>query len=294
MSGTEAERQRTWRPDWPCSVTGPLRPLRRGAGDPTFRIDDAGQVWRGTRTPEGPATLRVGSAPSDGEVRASAWGPGADWVLDSLPGLLGAHDDWSGFEPRHPVLEEARRRHPHLRTGRTGLVMEALVPAMGNTLVLLGLSFALALMIALPFALSGAWWTLYLTGTDFDRPASVGLLLLIGIVVNNAILLVDRTRRAEAEGLTRRDAVASAVRQRARPIYMSALTSIFGMLPLMLMPGTGSEIYRGLAAIIVGGMVSSAIFTLVLLPSLLRFGEDRHGIATNIPAPDADPARSGG
>lgn len=129
MSGTEAERQRTWRPDWPCSVTGPLRPLRRGAGDPTFRIDDAGQVWRGTRTPEGPATLRVGSAPSDGEVRASAWGPGADWVLDSLPGLLGAHDDWSGFEPRHPVLEEARRRHPHLRTGRTGLVMEALVPA---------------------------------------------------------------------------------------------------------------------------------------------------------------------
>ncbi len=66
------------------------------------------------------------------------------------------------------------------------------------------------------------------------------------------------------------------------------------LLPLMLMPGTGSEIYRGLAAIIVGGMVSSAIFTLVLLPSLLRFGEDRHGIATNIPAPDADPARSGG
>ena len=77
MSGTEVERQRTWRPDWPCSVTGPLRPLRRGAGDPTFRIDDAGQVWRGTRTPEGPATLRVGSAPSVGEVRASAWGPGA-------------------------------------------------------------------------------------------------------------------------------------------------------------------------------------------------------------------------
>ena len=116
MSGTEVERQRTWRPDWPCSVTGPLRPLRRGAGDPTFRIDDAGHVWRGTRTPEGPATLRVGSAPSVGEVRASAWGPGAEWVLDSLPGLLGAHDDWSGFEPRHPVLEEARRRHPHLRT----------------------------------------------------------------------------------------------------------------------------------------------------------------------------------
>ena len=129
VSSTEGERRRTWRPDWPCSVTGALRPLRRGAGDPTCRLDDAGRVWRGTRTPEGPATLRVGADASDGEVHATAWGPGAEWVLESLPGLLGAHDDWSGFEPRHPVLVEARRRHPHVRRGRTGLVMEALVPA---------------------------------------------------------------------------------------------------------------------------------------------------------------------
>ncbi len=152
--------------------------------------------------------------------------------------------------------------------------------------------------MVLPLAFSGGVLSLWLmnlfTFQSMDLLTMSGFIILLGLVVNNAILLVDRTRRAEAEGLTRRDAVASAVRQRARPIYMSTLTSIFGMLPLMLMPGTGSEIYRGLAAIIVGGMVSSAIFTLVLLPSLLRFGEDRHGIATNIPAPDADPARSGG
>jgi 3-methyladenine DNA glycosylase/8-oxoguanine DNA glycosylase len=111
------------------SVRGTLGPLRRGAGDPTFRVDEAGVVWRGIRTPEGPATLAVGSRPAEGDVVARAWGPGADWALESVPRQLGDADDWSGFEPRHPVLAESWRRHPNLRFGRTGLVMEALVPA---------------------------------------------------------------------------------------------------------------------------------------------------------------------
>jgi HAE1 family hydrophobic/amphiphilic exporter-1 len=68
-------------------------------------------------------------------------------------------------------------------------------------------------------------------------------------------------------------AVHQAVLFRARPIFMSTLTSIFGMLPLMLIPGVGSEIYRGLATVIVGGMTVCAMFTLLLLPSLLRFGQ---------------------
>lgn len=65
-------------------------------------------------------------------------------------------------------------------------------------------------------------------------------------------------------------AVADAVRLHARPIYMSTLTSVFGMLPLMVIPGVGSQIYRGLATVIIGGMTMSAIFTLILLPSVLR------------------------
>ena len=102
---------------------------RRGAGDPTYHLDEAGRHWRGIRTPEGPATLAVGARPDDGAVLAEAWGPGATWALDSVPGLLGADDDPSGFEPRHPVLEEAIRRHGPVRIGRSGLVMESLVPA---------------------------------------------------------------------------------------------------------------------------------------------------------------------
>jgi 3-methyladenine DNA glycosylase/8-oxoguanine DNA glycosylase len=122
-------QERVWRPDWPCSVVGTLRQHRRGGGDPTFTIDEDRTVWRGIRTPEGPATLRLRARPATGEVEAQAWGPGATWVLDSVPAMLGAEDDWSGFEPRHAVLAEVRRHHPHLRLGRTRLVMEALVPA---------------------------------------------------------------------------------------------------------------------------------------------------------------------
>ena len=82
-----------------------------------------------SRTPAGPATLRLRSRPSAGEVHATAWGPGTDWLLDSVPAMLGADDDPAGFDPAHPVLADAHRRRPHWRVCRTGRVMEALVPA---------------------------------------------------------------------------------------------------------------------------------------------------------------------
>ncbi len=112
-------------------------------------------------------------------------------------------------------------------------------------------------------------------GQQMDLLTMIGFVILLGLVVNNAILLVYRARDAEREGMIRRDAVENAVRLRLRPILMSTLTSIFGMLPLMLMPGSGSELYRGMASVIVGGMLVSAVFTLVLLPSLLRMNEER-------------------
>ena len=84
--------------------------------------------------------------------------------------------------------------------------------------------------------------------------------------------------------MDRASAVAQAIRIRTRPIFMSTLTSICGMLPLMLVPGIGSEIYRGLATVIVGGMSVSAVFTLILLPSILRLGESRTEAVGDIPA----------
>jgi 3-methyladenine DNA glycosylase/8-oxoguanine DNA glycosylase len=129
MSTSVTVMERVWRPGWPCPVGQVLSVHRRGAGDPTYRTDPDGTLWRGIRTPEGAATLRIQAVPYDGTVHAAAWGNGASWALDNLPAMLGGDDDPSGFEPRHPVLVEVLRDHPHWRMSRTGLVMESLVPA---------------------------------------------------------------------------------------------------------------------------------------------------------------------
>jgi len=139
---------------------------------------------------------------------------------------------------------------------------------------------SLLVLLTIPLATVGGVATLYLMNMlgiaqAMDLLTMIGFVILLGLVVNNAILLVHQTRSAEREGLMRRDAVEQAVQLRLRPILMSTLTSIFGMLPLLVMPGAGTELYRGLAAVIVGGMVLSTIFTLILLPSLLRLGEQK-------------------
>jgi multidrug efflux pump subunit AcrB len=129
-------------------------------------------------------------------------------------------------------------------------------------------------MLSMPLAVAGGVVALRVlnlfTTQAMDLLTTIGFLILLGLVVNNAILLVMQTRSGQRNGLDRSKAVAEAVRVRARPIYMSTLTSIFGMLPLMVIPGVGSQIYRGLATVIIGGMFVSAIFTLVLIPSILR------------------------
>ena len=105
---------------------------RRGARDPAYRTDPSGAVWRTALTPDGPGTLWVAARPAaDGGTRvtATAWGPGAVWLAQTLPSLLGAQDDQDGFTPVHPLLREMSSRHPGARVGRSGRVLEALIPA---------------------------------------------------------------------------------------------------------------------------------------------------------------------
>jgi 3-methyladenine DNA glycosylase/8-oxoguanine DNA glycosylase len=118
---------RIWRPPFPVDVRAVLAVHRRGHSDPAFRVGADGAVWRTCRTPDGPGTLRVAAAGR--QAAAAAWGPGARWLLDQLPELLGAHDDPSGFSPVHGVLRDVAARHPGLRLGRSSRVFEALVPA---------------------------------------------------------------------------------------------------------------------------------------------------------------------
>ncbi len=133
---------------------------------------------------------------------------------------------------------------------------------------------AVLVVISIPLAAVGGVFAITVVNSikfqPLDLLGMIGFIILVGLVVNNAILLVAQTRAAEAGGLDRTAAVRQALRYRLRPIFMSTLTSLFGMLPLLVVPGAGSEIYRGMAAAIVGGMAVSALFTLLLLPSLLQ------------------------
>lgn len=136
---------------------------------------------------------------------------------------------------------------------------------------------SLLVMLSIPLATFGGVLALSIINLfsfqAMDLLTMIGFIILLGLVVNNAILLVHQARIAEREGQERSSAVEQAVLLRLRPIMMSTLTSIFGMLPLLVIPGAGTELYRGLAGVIVGGMMVSTFFTLILLPSLLRIGE---------------------
>ena len=210
-----------------------------------------------------------------------------------------------------PVAEALLPEDGEIRyTGRADQLKEALVNMGGSFLLAIAILYllmsalfrsfkdSLLVLLALPLATVGSVVALWIMndglnyfGVDLvqhmDLLTMIGFIILLGLVVNNAILLVHQTRAAERGGLGRREAVRQAVSLRLRPILMSTLTSIFGMLPLLLIPGAGTELYRGLAAVIVGGMTVSTAFTLILLPSLLRVGEQRHETlpATPQPAP---------
>jgi 3-methyladenine DNA glycosylase/8-oxoguanine DNA glycosylase len=125
---TVAERiESTWRPDRPVDVLATLGPLCHGRGDPAHHVSAEGTFWWAAATPHGPGTLALCGG-HDG-VRATAWGPGAEWLVDGVPTLLGASDDWSRFDSAHPVLDRTRRSYPGMRLPCTRLVFDALLPA---------------------------------------------------------------------------------------------------------------------------------------------------------------------
>ncbi len=105
-----------------------LSPLRRGPGDPCFQVGADGAIWRTSLLGSGSVTAKICRAAPDA-VECTAWGSGAEEFLDALPTMLGTQDDASDFIPADPIVAAAHRRVPHLRLGKTGQVLEALIPA---------------------------------------------------------------------------------------------------------------------------------------------------------------------
>jgi 3-methyladenine DNA glycosylase/8-oxoguanine DNA glycosylase len=119
--------ERTLVVDGPLDVRRTLAIHRRGPGDPTLRFEPSGSAWRASRTPEGPATLFIEAG--DGTIRVRAWGPGSAWALARAGGLVGLEDDPGALVARHRAVAMAVERSRGLRIGRTGVVLECLVPA---------------------------------------------------------------------------------------------------------------------------------------------------------------------
>jgi len=125
-----------------------------------------------------------------------------------------------------------------------------------------------------PVALVGGVLGLRVLGAVAFQPLDlltmIGFIMMVGVIVNHAILLVDRTRDAQNHGHSLEESIRLALNQRLRAILASTLTGALGALPMAVNPGPGSVIYRGLAAVNVGGVVVAMVFSLLLLPSLMR------------------------
>ena len=132
------------------------------------------------------------------------------------------------------------------------------------------------ILFAVPLATAGGFLGLAIMhafnpAQQLDTLTMLGFVILIGVVVNNAILIVHQALyHLRSDRLSPVDAIEEATRNRIRPIFMSTLTSVMGMLPLIIFPGEGSELYRGLGAVVVGGLSMSAFLTLLTVPPLLR------------------------
>ena len=134
----------------------------------------------------------------------------------------------------------------------------------------------LILLVSVPFAAVGALLALLITGTALSVPSLIGVLMLVGIVVTNAIVLIDLVNRYRNEGQSVNDALVNGARQRLRPILMTAVATIFALIPMALgLTGGGVFISQPLAVVVIGGLVSSTVLTLIIVPVLYRLVEGR-------------------
>ncbi|MCC6408293.1 MAG: efflux RND transporter permease subunit [Planctomycetes bacterium] len=146
--------------------------------------------------------------------------------------------------------------------------------------LLMGILFESALlpisvMFTIPFAVVGSFWALYLTGITMDSVGWIGIIVLVGVVVNNGIVLIDRIHQLRGEGWERGAAVLEGCSNRVRPVLMTALTTVFGLIPTILAepPSQGID-YRALSTCVAGGLTISTFFTLWVVPLAYTFVDD--------------------
>lgn len=138
--------------------------------------------------------------------------------------------------------------------------------------------FAALIILVLPFASIGGIVTLFVTGEYLSVPASVGFIALWGIAVLNGVVLVSYIRGLRASGLTQEHAIRQGCEQRFRPVMMTATVALLGLVPFLFATGPGSEVQKPLAIVVIGGLISSTLLTLVVLPALYGWFDRQHDV----------------
>jgi len=204
-----------------------------------------------------------------------------DTVYDSIDAVMAetpmpAGVTWDKGE-RFSRLQESNQ------TQAMGLVLVITLVFILMAVLFESLMLPFSVILTLPFAIVGLFWALYLTGTSNDLFTGIGMLVLVGIVVNNAIVLVDLANRLRAEGMDRGEALRTAVEQRLRPIAMTALTTIFGLLPMSV--GNVDMIgisYAGMGRGMAGGLLLHSIVTPLAVPLLYTLLDDCRLMGANL------------
>jgi cobalt-zinc-cadmium resistance protein CzcA len=150
--------------------------------------------------------------------------------------------------------------------------------AVGLILLLLFVTFrsirlAMLVISNLPFALIGGVFALYISGLYLSVPASVGFIVLFGVAVLNGVVLVSHISQLREEGIDLQEAIRKGSLDRLRPVLMTASISIFSLMPMLFASGTGSEIQKPLAIVVVGGLITSTLLTLLIIPSVYSWFE---------------------
>jgi HAE1 family hydrophobic/amphiphilic exporter-1 len=136
------------------------------------------------------------------------------------------------------------------------------------------------ILLTIPLALTGSVWAMFLTGTTVNVVAYIGLIMLAGIVVNQSIVLIDAVNQARERGVAKHEAILEAGRLRLRPIIITKLTTILGLLPMALGLGEGAEIRQPMAITVIGGVAIASFFTLLVIPVVYSLLDRKHFPAT--------------
>ena len=236
------------------------------------------------------AKVRMGRGSStirreDGKTRLQVK---AFTTKDDLKGLYEEIDHvMDGFQMPRGYYWDKGERYMKLREEDDEFIFAVLM-AMACVFLLMGVLFEsfvlpLSVLLAIPFALLGVYWTLYLTGTPMEIMAYIGIIVLVGLVVNNAIVLVDMVNRLRAQGMNRLEAILEAGHNRFRPIMMTTFTTVFGLLPMSV--GNTSLVgipYAPLGRTMMGGLICSTMLTLFVVPLFYTFLDDLRTVLRRI------------